>query len=146
MIDDLIIEKLNVIADERGKLMHMLRVDSPLFARFGEIYFSVVNPGVVKAWKRHFKMTQHFVVPVGNIRLVIYDNRERSASHGRFEILDLGEDNYCIVRIPPLVWYGFKGISPIPALIANCTDMPHDPNESERLDKFDGKIPYNWNQ
>lgn len=146
MISGLIIEKLNIIADERGKVMHMLRRDSPLFTKFGEIYFSVVNPGVVKAWKKHFKMTQHFAVPVGRIRLVIYDSRKSSTSYEKFEVLELGEDNYGLVRIPPLVWYGFKGISSIPALIANCTDMPHDPQESERADIFDKKITYNWNQ
>jgi|SRR3989338_3672533 len=146
MIDGVSIQRLKQIVDERGKVMHMLRADSPLFTKFGEIYFSIVNPGVVKAWKKHYKMTQYFAVPVGMIRLVIYDDRKNSTSYGRVEILNIGEENYCLIKIPPLVWYGFKGISLMPALIANCTDIPHDPEESERLDVFDKKIPYNWNQ
>jgi len=146
MIEGVSIQRLKQIVDERGKVMHMLRADSPLFTKFGEIYFSIVNPGVVKAWKKHYKMTQYFAVPVGMIRLVIYDDRKNSTSYGRVEILNIGEENYCLIKIPPLVWYGFKGISLMPALIANCTDIPHDPEESERLDVFDKKIPYNWNQ
>ena len=59
---------LKQIIDDRGKVMHMLRADSPLFKRFGEIYFSMINPGTIKAWKRHQKMTQHIAVPVGKIR------------------------------------------------------------------------------
>lgn len=145
MIEGVSIQQLKQIVDERGKVMHMLRADSPLFEKFGEIYFSVVNPGIVKAWKKHLRMTQHFAVPVGMIKLVIYDDCENSASYGKVEDFDIGEDNYCLVKIPPLVWYGFKGISSIPALIANCTDMPHNPNESERLDLNDGQIPYDWN-
>lgn len=144
MIKGLIIQELKQIVDERGKVMHMLRADSPLFTKFGEIYFSVVNPSAVKAWKRHLKMTQHFAIPVGKIRLVIYDERENSESFRKIEVLEMGEDNYSIVRIPPLVWYGFKGISQVSALIANCTDAPHDPGEVETLDAFDGRIPYNW--
>ena len=136
---------LNVIADERGKVMHMLRSDSPLFVKFGEIYFSVVNPGVIKAWKRHSKMTQHFAVPVGKIKLVIYDDRKGSSCHGNIEVIEIGEDSYCLVRIPPLVWYGFQGISSIPAVIANCTDIPHDPAEGESIAFSDSKIPYSWN-
>jgi dTDP-4-dehydrorhamnose 3,5-epimerase len=144
MIDGVLIQKLKQIIDERGKVMHMLRSDSPLFTNFGEIYFSVVNCGAVKAWKRHLKMTQHLTVPVGNIRLVIYDDRMNSASRGNLEVIEVGEDNFSLVRIPPLVWYGFKGISLVPALIANCTDLPHDPDEAERLESFDKRIPYDW--
>ncbi|MEW6679748.1 MAG: dTDP-4-dehydrorhamnose 3,5-epimerase family protein [bacterium] len=144
MIEELIVEPLKQIVDERGKVMHMLRRDSPFFTDFGEIYFSVVNPGVVKAWKRHYKMTQHFAVPVGKIKLVIYDERRNLATYGRIEILEIGEENYCLVKIPPILWYGFQGISSNPALIANCTDMPHDLSEVEHLDYLDKRIPYDW--
>jgi dTDP-4-dehydrorhamnose 3,5-epimerase len=136
---------LNVIIDERGKVMHMMRSDSPIFTKFGEIYFSVVNPGVIKGWKKHLRMTQHFAVPVGKIKLVIYDDREGSSCHGNIEVIEIGEDSYCLVKIPPLVWYGFQGVSSIPALIANCTDIPHDPAEGERLDISNSKIPWDWN-
>jgi dTDP-4-dehydrorhamnose 3,5-epimerase len=144
MIEGVVIQELKQIIDERGKVMHMLRSDSPLFTNFGEIYFSVVNSGAVKAWKKHLKMTQHFAVPVGSIRLVIYDDRMNSISCGNLEVIEVGEDNFSLVRIPPLVWYGFKGISSIPALIVNCTDFPHDPDEAERLEYFDNRIPYEW--
>lgn len=144
MIEGVIIQGLKQIDDERGKVMHMLRSDSPLFTGFGEIYFSVVNSGAVKAWKKHLRMTQHFAVPVGNIRLVIYDNRKNSASCSKLEIIEIGENNFSLVRIPPLVWYGFKGISSIPALIVNCTDLPHDPSEAEKLEPFSKQIPYKW--
>ncbi|BCB96306.1 dTDP-4-dehydrorhamnose 3,5-epimerase [Dissulfurispira thermophila] len=145
MIDGVVIQPLKQIIDERGKVMHMIRSDSPLFTKFGEIYFSIVNPGAVKAWKRHLRMTQHFAVPVGKIKLVIYDDRLNSVSRKKIEILEIGEDNYHLVRIPPLLWYGFKGISKEFALVANCTDMPHEPVESEHIDPYDKKIPYNWN-
>lgn len=144
MIEGVIIQKLKQIVDERGKVMHMLRSDSPLFIQFGEIYFSVVNPGVVKAWKKHLKMTQHFAVPVGKIRLVLYDDRENSPTFRKIEVFENGDGNYCLVKIPPLVWYGFKGISSIPSLIANYTDIPHHPNEVERIEPLDSQIPYNW--
>ena len=146
MIDGVSIQRLKQIVDERGKVMHMLRADSPLFTKFGEIYFSVVNPGVAKAWKKHLRMTQHFAVPVGMIRLVIYDDRNNSISYGRVEIFDIGEENYCLIKIPPLVWYGFKGISSLPALIANCTDIPHDPTEVERAELSCKVIPYDWSR
>jgi len=144
VIEGVFIEELKQLGDDRGKVMHMLRADSPLFSGFGEVYFSMVNPGIVKAWKKHLKMTQNFAVPVGKIKLVIYDDRLDSGSFSKVEELDIGEDNYLLVRIPPLVWYGFKGISDSSALIANCTDIPHDPEESLRLDSYSDKVPYDW--
>jgi len=144
MIEGVIVQKLKQIVDERGKVLHMLRADSSIFTRFGEIYFSVINPGAVKAWRRHLKMTQHFAVPVGKIKLVLYDNRENPLNSGKIETLEIGEDNYCLVRIPPLIWYGFQGISSFPSLIVNCTDIPYDLAEIERLDENTSKIPYRW--
>lgn len=144
MIDGVIIQKLHQIVDDRGKVMHMLRSDSPLFTKFGEIYFSVINPGVVKAWKRHLKMTQHFAVPVGKIRLVIFDDRKEYSTYKKVEVFEIGEENYYLIKIPPSLWYGFQCDSKLPALIANCTDLQHDPYEIERLDPSDKTIPYQW--
>lgn len=144
MIYGVLVEKLHKIEDSRGKVMHMIRRDSPVFTAFGEVYFSVVNSGVVKAWRKHLKMTQHFAVPVGKIKLVIFDGREGSPSKGKIWEMEIGEENYCLVKIPPMLWYGFKGMSDIPALIANCSDMPHDPGEIVRADSSDPTIPYVW--
>ena len=44
-IKDVIITELKVIADNRGKVMHMLRNDSNVFKSFGEIYFSTIYKG-----------------------------------------------------------------------------------------------------
>ncbi len=136
---------LRTIEDERGAVMHMLRSDAAWFDAFGEIYFSKVNPGSVKAWKRHRKMTQHFAVPVGRIRLVLFDDRDASKDDGILEVFELGlPDRYRLIRIPPMVWYGFRGISDGPALIANCSDLPHSQNESERANCLPSHVKFDW--
>ncbi|WKZ33192.1 MAG: dTDP-4-dehydrorhamnose 3,5-epimerase family protein [Thermodesulfobacteriota bacterium] len=144
MIEGVITEPLLQFPDDRGRVMRMLRADSPGFEGFGEIYFSTVNPGKVKAWKRHIRMTQRFAVPVGRIRLVLHDARPGSATIGETAVMETGESDYRLVRIPPLLWYGFMGISGGPALIANCTDMPHSPDETERMGIDNGIIRYDW--
>jgi dTDP-4-dehydrorhamnose 3,5-epimerase len=144
MIDGVCVEKLKTIEDSRGKVMHMMRCDSPLFVAFGEIYFSTVKCGVVKAWKKHLKMTQLFAVPVGKIKLVIYDDRDASHTKNRLMEIEVGEDNYYLIKIPPGLWYGFKGLFSAPSLIANCADIPHDPREIENRPAIDASIPYLW--
>lgn len=144
MIEGVITEPLLQFPDDRGRVMRMLRADSPGFEGFGEIYFSTVNPGKVKAWKRHIRMTQRFAVPVGRIRLVLHDARPGSATIGETAVMETGESDYRLIRIPALLWYGFMGISGGPALIANCTDMPHSPDETERMGIDNGIIRYDW--
>jgi dTDP-4-dehydrorhamnose 3,5-epimerase len=113
---------------------------------FGEIYFSKVMPGKIKAWKRHKKMTQNFAVPFGQIKLVFYDDRDYSKSQGRMETLVLGRpDNYYLVKVPPLLWYdGFQGVSSTPSILANCADMVHAPEESESQDYTSPDFSFLW--
>lgn len=144
-IEGVQIHPLKQMMDERGAVLHMLRNNSPLFVRFGEIYFSEVLGGAVKAWKRHTQMTQKFAVPVGRIRLVIHDDRLKSPSCGCTTEIHLGRpDNYQLVQIPPMVWYGFQGIGNTPSLLANCADLPHDPKESEVVSPSASSIPFHW--
>jgi dTDP-4-dehydrorhamnose 3,5-epimerase len=143
-IHDVIVTPLRRIADERGAVFHMLREDSPVFERFGEIYFSTVYPGVVKGWHIHKRMTLNYAVPRGMVKLVCFDDREGSPTRGVVQELHVGELNYVLVTIPPLVWNGFKGEGTEPALVANCATIAHDPDEIDRLDPFENDIPYDW--
>lgn len=137
---------LKQLPDERGCLLHMLRCDAEQFRQFGEIYFSESIPGVIKGWKKHQKMTQLYAVPVGKIQLVIADLREDSLSYGVVDEIILGRpDYYQLVCIPPNLWYAFKNIGQNNSLIANCSDLPHDPNESMNLPLDTDKIAYQWN-
>ncbi len=144
MIDGVLIHPLRKIPDERGAVMHMLRCDDPHFEQFGEIYFSVVFPGVVKGWHLHSLMTLNYAVVNGDIRLVVYDDRAGSPTRGEVQELLVGDSNYVLVRVPPRVWNGFKGVSVTPAIVANCATIPHDPKEITRLDPSDPRIPYDW--
>jgi len=144
MIEGVFIRPLNQILDERGKVMHMQRCDDPDFPGFGEISFSVVYPGVVKGWHLHQNMTLQYAVPFGTIKLVLYDDRPASRTQGELQEIFLGPEHYCLVRIPPRVWNGFKGVGTGIAIVANCSTIPHDPAEIERRDPHDSRIPYHW--
>jgi len=144
MIEGVATIPLTQIPDERGKIMHMLRCDAPHFERFGEIYFSVVYPGVIQGWHLHTVMTLNYAVVSGMIKLVLFDDRVGSRTRGKLTELFLGESNYALVKIPPGVWNGFKGIGVMPAIVANCSTHVHDPNEIQRLDPFKNHIPYDW--
>jgi dTDP-4-dehydrorhamnose 3,5-epimerase len=125
-------------------VMHMLRNDDPHFTEFGEIYFSVVYPGVIKGWHLHSRMTINYAVVDGSIKLVLYDQRKSSPTYQRIQEIVFGQVNYQLVRVPPGVVNGFTAVGGQRALVANCADIPHDPNEITRIDPFTPTIPYDW--
>jgi dTDP-4-dehydrorhamnose 3,5-epimerase len=144
MIDGVKIFPLKSFMDERGMVRHMLKSTDLHFSRFGEIYFSVIFPGAIKAWHVHSKMELNYAAISGNIKLVLFDDRKKSPTYGELQEIFMGEDNYVLVRIPPHVVNGFKAIGNRQAIVANCSDIPHDPEEIERFDPFDKRIGYNW--
>lgn len=135
---------LREIPDERGMVMHFMRCDDPGFTRFGEVYFSTVFPGAVKGWHLHRAMTLNYSVPLGTIKLVLYDERDVSPTRGELMELFIGEGNYSRVTVPPGVWNGFKGLGTRTTMVCNCATHPYDPKEIVRLDPNDPRIPYSW--
>lgn len=144
LINGVSVTPLKQIHDERGKVMTMIRSDSPTFERFGEIYFSTVNPGAVKAWHKHQQMTLNYACVFGAIKLVLYDARDSSPTHGLVSEHFISPENFFLVSVPPGIWNGFKAVGTSAAMVANCATLPHDPIEIERLPFDDASIPYNW--
>ena len=144
MINGVKITPLKQIFDERGKVMHMLREDSPPFTRFGEIYFSCTYPGVVKAWHLHKEMTLNYAVIFGEIKFVLFDDRPKSPTRGELQEFFISPENYMLVTVPPLIWNGFKGVGNQSSIVANCATQPHHEGEMLRRAPDDPSIPYDW--
>lgn len=126
---------LREIPTDGGPVLHMLRTDSPEFTGFGEVYFSECLSGSIKGWKLHTKQTQLFAVPRGLLRVVLFRD-------GVYDDIVIGRPNhYALLRIPPNTWYAFGAVGDETALVCNCADFPHDPEESRRVPLSDIKLP-----
>lgn len=144
MIDGVIITNLKIIKDHRGTVMHMLRNDSQVFSSFGEIYFSTINFNSIKAWHLHKEATLNYCCVYGKVKLVLYDNREKSSTKGTFQELTLSPLEHRLITIPKNIWNGFKGIDNSISIIANCLTLPHNEKEMVRKDPDDKSFKYNW--
>jgi dTDP-4-dehydrorhamnose 3,5-epimerase len=145
LIEGVKVTELLQIEDHRGAVYHVLKKNNEAFSDFGEVYFSKINPGIVKAWKYHKRMTQNFSVPHGKLKLVIYDDREGSATHGCINTFFLNpETDYKLITIPPGLWYGFQCISTQYSLLLNVADMMHSPTESINKNYKESSIKYDW--
>lgn len=146
MIDGVEIKKLNVIPDERGRLMEILRCDDALFDQFGQVYMTTTYPGVVKAWHLHKIQTDYVACLSGMIKLALYDPRESSPTKGQVDQFYLGLHRPLLIRIPPGVYHGWMCISENEALIINIPSEVYNyqkPDE-HRLSPHENEIPYSW--
>ena len=143
-IKDIKITPLKIIADERGSVMHMMRNDSKVFQTFGEIYFSTIFKDKIKAWHLHKEATLNYACVLGNVKLVLFDERKNSDTYGVYQELFLSIENYSLITIPPNIWNGFKGLGKNYSIIANCLNLPHNEREMVRSDINDKKFNYNW--
>ena len=144
MIDGLIVTRLTQIKDERGKVMHMMRRDSPVFSEFGEIYFSTAHPGVIKAWHSHSKSTMNYTVVSGEAKFVFFDSRLDSPSQGEIQEIVISPENYVLVSVPHNVWNGFKSIGSHEVIVANLTPFMHEPEDVSRIPFNSPDIQYKW--
>ena len=148
MIHGVTVKDLKLIADERGFLMEILRSDDPLFQRFGQAYVTSAYPGVVKAWHYHTRQTDYFCVLAGMAKVVLYDARQDSPTHGEISEFYLGEQARRLLVIPPLVYHGFKNIGEGLCLLLNLPTETYDyaqPDEYRAV-PHGGPVPYDWSR
>jgi len=131
--------ELRRIETSGGEVMKALTAEEADFKGLGEAYFSRVNPGCVRGWKRHNEMTVNVVVPDGHVRFVIADD---SGDETTFEHFDLGPAfTHGRLTIEPGTWFGFMGGS-TGGLVLNLSDIVHRPDEADgkELNEFN----YDW--
>lgn len=146
MIEGVKVRGLRFIPDERGYLMEILRSDWTEYERFGQVYVTAAYPGVVKGWHYHKLQTDHFVCIHGMAKVVLYDRRKDSPTFGEVNEFFIGERNPCLIKIPPSVVHGFKGVGQDVALIVNVpTELyDYDDPDEHRLPYDTDEIPYDW--
>jgi len=137
---DILVTPLSRIRTEGGDVLHAMKNTDNGFAKFGEAYFSEINFGEIKAWKRHVKMTLNLIVPSGSVKFVFLAMDYKKISAHRIE--EIGDERYVRITVPPGIWFGFQGLTKPRSLVLNVASEPHDPNEVERLSKED--INYSW--
>ena len=144
MITGISIYPLKQIPLEKGDVWHGLKQTDEGFIGFGEVYFSKVNPGKIKGWKKHLETTLNLIVLTGEIEFVFYDDRENSSTNGEFYAIKASEhpENYKRITVSPGIWMAFRCVSEQTALLMDIINQPHSDKESLRKELEE--IKYNW--
>jgi dTDP-4-dehydrorhamnose 3,5-epimerase len=142
MINDVYITPLKIIDTPGGNVMHAMKENDKGFYNFGEAYFSEIEEGAIKAWKRHRDMTLNIIVPFGKIRFILFD--DRSKFDKQFQEIILSKNNYSRITIPPMIWVGFQGLFSERSLLLNIANIMHNPKEVDK--KNIEEIKFNWKE
>ena len=146
MIHGVIKKSLKVIPDERGRLMEILRNDDDIFTGFGQVYMTTTYPQSVKAWHYHKKQDDHITCVKGMLKLVLYDGRKKSPTYGEINEFFIGDYNPMLVKVPKMIYHGWKCVSDEEAIVVNVPSQPYDRKNPDeyRLDPHVNDIPYTW--
>ena len=127
-MDGVILTPLKQIHHPKGDVFHGMKKSDDGFDGFGEAYFSTINQGDIKGWKKHTEMTLNLVVPFGEIRFVVYDEETKE-----FFSVTLSQNNYQRLTVKPNLWMAFQGVGEYNMLL-NLASIEHNPNEAINID------------
>ena len=114
---------LDEVKTDSSTITKIIDKNKPNFSRINEVYSTTIRKNVIRAWKKHTKMTCNIFVIKGLIKFLFYDDR--------FDVCEkiiLEEDKKKILEIKPNIWFGFKGLQEVNTLI-NFTNIIHDEKE-----------------
>lgn len=105
-----------------------------------------LRPGALSAWHLHREKTDHLMVIGGHLRVVLYDGREGSATHGQVDVHHVAGARPQLLVIPPDVWHGVQNIGEGSACFVNYFDVVYDHQDPDeyRLPADTPEIPYRF--
>ncbi len=119
-IDGIIIKDLIKNEDDRGWLIELFRkdmIDENIFPEMS--YISMTYPGVVRGPHEHLEQTDCFCFLGSTFKLLLWDNREESATYKNKMSLNIGKNVHKIVIVPPRVVHAYKNIGDKPGFVIN---------------------------
>lgn len=140
------LRRLEPRADGRGNLVVLMS------DRFGEeyrtphVYLVTAAPRSVRAWVYHKRQHDRLAYTHGTLRVVLYDLRPESPTHGVINVLDVGAANKLMVTIPPFVVHAVQNTGDEEALFVNMPTRAYDPAnpDKSRIPWDHSGIPYQF--
>jgi dTDP-4-dehydrorhamnose 3,5-epimerase len=111
-----------------------------------QVFQTVFRPGNVSAWHVHRLTTDRLFVSLGVMKIVLYDGRPDSPTHGRVNEFCVGDVRPTLIIVPPGVFHGVQNISDTPSLLLNLVDRAYryeDPDHW-RVPLDTDAIPYRF--
>jgi dTDP-4-dehydrorhamnose 3,5-epimerase-like enzyme len=105
-----------------------------------QINYSILYPGIYKAWHRHKNQDDYFCVLKGMAQVGIY-NLEQEKSYKYF----IGEHNPAVVHICAGEWHGLTAVGNEPCGLLYLVTKRYDPSSpDEERRPYDSFVGHDW--
>ena len=110
------------------------------------VHCFTLRPGMVKGWGMHKLHEDRYFPLLGEMEVVMYDEREDSPTRGLVASVVLSHYNRRLMNIPTGVWHANRNIGSTDAVIVNCPTTPYDHSNPDkyRLPLDTDRIPYRF--
>jgi len=145
MIQGVTIKKVIKHADERGFFAEMIKFGEDTFHGVLQTSYSETKPGLIKAWHIHDYWEVWSVVK-GQAKVVLYDMRPDSSTHGETQVIYTGEDDMMVIAIPGEVAHGYKPLGKKNMGIIYHASEAYDQNNVtiRTISQDDPTINFDW--
>jgi len=129
--------KIDTYQDDRGWSFMNIAQN---FSNFGQMNFSHIHPGAIKAWHKHTYQTDLWFVVQGDLKIgIVYEGSDL-----KFWSTVIGEHKPGILIIPPNFWHGCVVNTSYPAGLVYLTDKTYNlTNPDEQRKPFD-YFDFDW--
>ena len=133
-------------ADNRGHLTVLLSELPRPIEPIVHVYQVHAEAGSIRAWVYHKRQWDRLAFTMGAVRVVLFDLRPGSPTHGRLNVLEVGEANPAQLDIPPGVVHGIQNVGPTATTFVNMPTRAYDPAQPDksRLPVDHPGIPYRF--
>lgn len=146
-IDGVSIHEVLHVPRDHGVITEMYRPGwDPSGLPVVHIYQSRLFPAAIGAWSCHAKTIDRLFVSQGHLKIVLYDGREESPTHGRIMELHAGDARPAFLVLPIGIWHGVQNLGSTDALLLNFPSRAYDYDDPDhyRLPYDSPEIPYSW--
>lgn len=149
MIEGILVRQQVTQQDHRGSLTEIY---SPFWGYDAIplvfLYTVTTRPGMIKGWAIHYQQVDRYFFYSGSLKLVLYDARENSPTHGIINELYFSEINRSLVTVPPGIYHAVENVGTTEALMINLPSEPyrHEDPDKHTLPLENDVIPYRFDK
>jgi dTDP-4-dehydrorhamnose 3,5-epimerase len=140
-------ERLAPHTDHRGHLTQIMNSVSPIWNEpVVHAYHVTVKPGRIKGWGMHLLQADRHYPFAGEGRMVLYDGRDNSPTHGEIVQIGFSDVSRGVLYIPPGVWHAAQCTGDTDWQMINFPTRPYDADNPDkyRTDPHEGEIPFDF--
>jgi dTDP-4-dehydrorhamnose 3,5-epimerase len=141
------VREVRNIVTRNGLTTEVYRSDWPAAAGpVAQALYVSLREGAISAWHCHEAQLDRVFVVQGSVKLVLYDGREASPTHGAVCELFLDRARPSLVTFPPGIWHGMQNVGSGDCAFLNLFDRVYDHGNPDewRLPPENDVIPYRF--